>query len=91
MIDGLCDVEVFGLSRLVNRPIQVIVRNGIPDIVVDADSSSRIIEVIDEWREMGNWIQGEPEHHVWRVVTDNNAIMDIEEVETKWSIYRILD
>lgn len=79
------------MSRIVNRPIQVIVRYGEPYIITDGENTYTVESVLDKWVESGAWWDGEPERSVFRVLTTEQFMFDVERVAEKWSIYKVWD
>lgn len=79
------------MTRLVNRPVQVTTKNELPRSIIDRDVTHTITEIIDSWTESGAWWNDEASRHVFRVLTTDSSIMDIEQVKDKWFIYRIWD
>jgi hypothetical protein len=79
------------MSRLVQRKIEVHTdKRGDPVAFVDRDVSHVVTQVIDAWRESGEWWKGEPPHHVFRVMA-HDGLYDIEEVGEEWFLYRVWD
>jgi plastocyanin len=80
------------MSRLVHRPITVTTdERGDPVTFTDGNQTHHIAHVIDAWWESGEWIKNEPHHHVFRVLTTDNYVYDIELVGDQWFIYRVWD
>jgi hypothetical protein len=83
------------MSRIVNRPLHVPQTDdmGRPRAYVDEDGSQRTItEYLDTWREMGQWVTGEGERVVYRVLTADMAIIDLERRwDGQWMVYRVWD
>ena len=78
------------MSRLVERPIKVVAKDGVPHIVVDRGEQRKVSVVIDSC-EVGKWWENEPEHHVFRVVMVDGAVLDLDHSGDEWMIYRVLD
>jgi hypothetical protein len=80
------------MTRIVRRPVMVL---------LDADGHIlgfrdgvrvyRVQAVIDQWREMGAWWNGEPERRVIRVETADHGVYDLEHQGGAWYIYRVWD
>ena len=79
------------MSRLVERPVKVVVKDGVPYMVVDRDVQRKVSVVIDSWDEVGKWWEDEPEHHVFRVVMVDGAVFDLDHSADEWMVYRVLD
>lgn len=71
--------------------MKVVVKDGVPFIVVDRDEQRKISVVIDSWDEVGKWWEHDPEHHVFRVVMVDGAVLDLDHSADEWMIYRVLD
>ncbi|SFU37729.1 hypothetical protein SAMN05421543_101360 [Alicyclobacillus macrosporangiidus] len=80
------------VSRLVNRPIQVHGLCGeIPQVFRDGGKWHRVDCVIDRWIEMGDWWADQGPRVVVRVLTEDQALFDLEFVDERWFIYRVWD
>lgn len=79
------------MARLVNRPINVLCEDSTPTTMMDRDTTYHIAEIVDDWKEAGQWWAGEPSRHVYRVMTTELAVFDIEQVGQEWWLYRVWD
>ncbi|WP_169794002.1 DUF6504 family protein [Alicyclobacillus acidiphilus] len=80
------------MTRIVQRPVAVYRWNGMePEAFRDHDTEYVIVDVLDRWREMGNWWQGEGERLMMRVWTSANDLLDLEGESGEWRIYKIWD
>ncbi|WAH38631.1 hypothetical protein [Alicyclobacillus dauci] len=83
------------MSRIVNRPIHVnrIDDEGRPLSYTDAKGiEHRIRDYLDQWREMGDWIRGEGERVMYRVLTADMAMVELEHRwDDAWIVYRVFD
>ncbi|WP_067923738.1 DUF6504 family protein [Alicyclobacillus shizuokensis] len=81
------------MSRIVERPIQSIQTNdrGEPVAWLDRGVTHRVVEILDAWREAGNWWEDEPNRAMYRVLTSENYVYDLEESEGKWKVYKVWD
>ena len=79
------------MSRLVERPVTVVAKDGVPCTVVDRGEQRRVSVVIDSWDEVGKWWENELEHHVFRVVMVDGAVLDLDHTGDTWMIYRVWD
>ncbi|KPV42694.1 hypothetical protein [Alicyclobacillus ferrooxydans] len=81
------------MTRIVNRPIQVTDSNpqGFPVSFIDKNNEHCIVLIVDDWRESGNWIEGEPTRHLYRILTDTDACLELQEQGSIWSIYKVYD
>ncbi|WP_342664418.1 DUF6504 family protein [Alicyclobacillus herbarius] len=64
---------------------------GHPVAFVNPGRRLRVMEIYDYWCESGQWWEGEPEHHVFRLIADDGGFYDIEEVGKEWFLYRVWD
>jgi hypothetical protein len=88
------------MSRLVNRPITVTLKPRElfttsapqePATFTDGDYTHHITHIIDWWLESGAWWDDEPPRTVYRVLTADQGMYDIEFVGGQWFIYRVWD
>ena len=79
------------MSRLVERPVKVVVKDGVPVIVVDRGEQRKVSVIIGAWDEVGKWWEDEPEHHVFRVVIVDGVVLDLDHTGDTWMSYRVLD
>ncbi|WP_425388164.1 DUF6504 family protein [Alicyclobacillus ferrooxydans] len=81
------------MTRLIRREVSVVLSQGddTPASFLDGSEKHKITEVVDCWRESGEWWNGEPPRQIWRVFTDKNGFFDLEQVGDAWSIYRVWD
>ncbi|MGI6037290.1 MAG: DUF6504 family protein [Limnochordia bacterium] len=50
-----------------------------------------ITEIIDEWREAGQWWLGEPERHVYRVLTSTGGLYELHQAGGRWYLSQVFD
>lgn len=83
------------MSRIVNRPVQVtrVDDRGRPLSYVDTEGCEhQITDYIDEWREMGDWVRGEGERVMYRVLTNDMFVVELEHRwDGVWLVYRVFD
>lgn len=80
------------MSRLVHRLIEVeTLPHGEPVFIRDGPNSYQVSVVLDSWAEMGEWWRGEGLRKVFRVLTEEQGLFDIECVEKKWFLYKVWD
>lgn len=84
------------MTRIVRRPIFVSAwRADIPHYFEEKNSNFRseheVDCVLDGWSEMGEWWNGETERQVIRVLTVDNSIFDLEQLDGQWFIYKVWD
>lgn len=65
------------MSRIVNRPIKVIVRHDQPHTLIDGGDQHNVAEILDRWTESGAWWNQGPSRHVYRVITDEEYMFDV--------------
>ncbi|MBX6352565.1 MAG: hypothetical protein IRZ10_04455 [Thermoflavifilum sp.] len=79
------------MTRVVRRPVTVRTdAHGAPVCIVDGKAVHTVRTVIDHWRELGAWWEGETEFQLWRVETDA-GVFDLECAEGAWRVYRVWD
>lgn len=81
------------MTRLIRRMVSVVVsgeEEG-PSAFQDDGETYRVCSVVDAWREAGAWWDGNAGYQMWRVLTDNGAVFDLEHSSGRWWIYRIWD
>lgn len=80
------------MTRLVHRSIEVECGDdGGPRRFRDGSQVYSVVEVIDDWREMGAWWRGHGERSVWRVLTEDDYVFEIECRAGQWRLYRVWD
>ncbi|CAB3393433.1 conserved protein of unknown function [Kyrpidia spormannii] len=79
------------LSRLIDRPVAVRVKKGLPDSFSFRGQSHQILEIIDQWEESGAWWKGEPSYRIYRVQTADLGVFDLKRYKEEWRLYRIWD
>lgn len=79
------------MTRLVNRPTTVTLRDNQPHTFTDGDFTHVIALIVDSWDEAGAWWNDEPPRHLYRVTTTHDYSYDIERVGNEWWIYRVWD
>lgn len=81
------------MTRLIRREVSVTASqtDATPTSFQDGRVTHVITQVVDCWRESGEWWSGEPPRQIWRVCTDKHAVFDLEQVGEDWSIYRVWD
>ncbi|MGE5587347.1 MAG: DUF6504 family protein [Clostridia bacterium] len=79
--------------RRVNRSLQVVVREDRrPERFYWRRKWLRVLSIVDEWREVGDWWQGEGERRVFAVLADNGGVYELccDEREA-WRLTKIFD
>lgn len=85
-------VVIRAMTRIVHRPIVVhLGEGGVPAAFRDGMDRHAICEIVDHWLEAGEWWNGESQRHVYRVMTEDEGLFDIERIEEQWWIYKIWD
>ena len=81
------------MSRLIQRAVRVRLSpsDETPIAFEDGQQSHTITQVMDCWRESGEWWNGEAPRQIWRMYTDKQAVFDLEQIDDSWSIYRVWD
>jgi Domain of unknown function (DUF6504) len=81
------------MTRLIHRTVSVFSAqpDSTPVSFRDGNEAHIITQVVDCWRESGEWWKGELPRQIWRVCTDKHAVFDLEQVGGDWSIYRVWD
>lgn len=82
--------------RLIDRPIQVRKdRKGRPAAFFWRGQRHRVAEILDWWREIGEWWNTGQlvTHTTYRVVDDAGGVYEIDfrEPEGRWYLYRVYD
>jgi hypothetical protein len=81
------------VARIVNRPISVTLKGGIPTEFLCASERHVVEEVLDTWLEQGRWWEQEHETQTWRVHTARGGVFEIMQdlVTQKWVLYKAYD
>lgn len=85
------------MSRLIRRPIEVLRTLGpaydeAPAEFIDQGVRRRVAAIIDRWAEMGAWWEGEGQRYLFRIQTEDMAVMDVERTDRgEWFVYRVWD
>lgn len=72
------------MSRILKRPIEVLEfeSDGLtPRVFRDRDTVYVVTDLIDRWAESGDWLKGEGTLWMFRVLTKDMSIFDIERAE----------
>jgi hypothetical protein len=72
------------MSRILNRPIKILEfgPDGFtPRMFRDRGEIRVVTDIVDRWAESGDWLNGERGRWVFRVLTDDMGVFDIERVE----------
>lgn len=51
----------------------------------------RVAQVLDSWKETGEWWEGEKESTVWRLLTAKGGVVELYQYPDQWVLYRMLD
>jgi len=81
---------------LIDRPIQVWTdAEGRPIAFVWRGVRRRVAEILDDWREIGEWWDQDPpeERDVYRVRTEDGGVYEIDyrRPAGRWYLYRVYD
>lgn len=82
------------MSRLVYRPVCIEGWRGeSPSAYRDDLGVHAILCLIDSWAECGDWWAGEGTRTLYRIVTADQAVVDLErsQADGQWRLYRIWD
>ena len=80
------------MSKLANRGIKVVVREGRPERIHLNGKSYRVTAIADSWREVGYWWEGEEERDFYRVETSGGAYVIYRSRATShWFLHKVLD
>jgi hypothetical protein len=64
------------VSRLINRPVRVVERAGVP-LRFRYHGEHEVVDVVEEWRETGEWWRGEGERRVLRLRTRDGGFFEL--------------
>ncbi|ADU50190.1 hypothetical protein Tmar_0065 [Thermaerobacter marianensis DSM 12885] len=81
---------------LVDQPVQAWAdAQGRPAAFLWRGVRRRVVEILDEWRELGRWWEGDPpeERYVYRVRTEDGGVYEIEyrRPAGRWFLYKVWD
>jgi len=81
------------MPLLMDRQIKVSYKNNSIKRVHLDDKWIKINEILDVWRDIGCWWQGEKEKTFYRVQTFTGAVVEIYRIanDNKWFLYRVYD
>jgi len=80
------------LTHRVNAPIRVICRGKQPVAFSWGGRLYTIVQVIDSWKEMGEWWEKAPEITVYQVMTDDQGLYELHyQAVGRWILYKIYD
>ncbi|WP_029422039.1 hypothetical protein [Alicyclobacillus macrosporangiidus] len=72
------------MSRILHRSIEILefASDGFtPRVFRDRGVIRVITDLIDRWAESGDWLNGERDRWVFRILTEDMGVFDIERVE----------
>lgn len=80
------------MTRIVNRPIEIIEVDEFdtPRRFMDRGVIHTVLEIVDQWRESGNWWEGEGPRDMFQVITEY-GVYQLQSQSGKWMIYKVLD
>ncbi|MCR4402805.1 MAG: DUF6504 family protein [Firmicutes bacterium] len=79
--------------RRINRSLQVVAREDLrPERFYWRRKWLRVLSIVDEWREVGDWWRGEGERRAFTVLADNGGVYELccDEREA-WRLTKIFD
>jgi len=82
------------VSKIINEPITVHIKNNIPAAFIWRRRSYRVIEVISRWWEPAQWWNGEKARLLVRLLAASKISTGIYEVakhDADWFLNRVLD
>lgn len=82
------------MSKLIDRPIPrpMLGRERQPLLFTWRGQQYRVREVLDTWRDIGAWWEGEAEREYWRVETEDGGVWELwRNASGQWGLYRVYD
>ncbi len=80
------------MARRINMPIQVTCQRQAPMAFLWQKQSYTITQIIERWRECGEWWEKAPEITVYQVLTDTQGLYELHHMATgQWLLYKIYD
>lgn len=83
----------FLMTRLVIEQLQVTSRNDGQPAGFNRHGWHTVTEIVDHWRELGAWWEGEGPRDVWHIITDKGLECELHYLKAlqQWVLYRIYD
>ncbi|NLA59275.1 MAG: hypothetical protein GX855_10300 [Firmicutes bacterium] len=80
------------MARRVNAPIQVFCQSKQPAAFSWEGRLYTIVQIIESWRERGEWWEKAPEITVYQVMTADQGLYELHHQATgQWILYKIYD
>jgi hypothetical protein len=80
------------VARRVNAPIQVVCRRNQPAAFSWEGRLHSIAQIIESWKERGEWWEKAPEITVYQVMTDDQGLYELHhQAAGRWILYKIYD
>lgn len=81
------------MRTALNRPVQVFKHNRLPFKIIWSEREAFVTKIIDYWKDIGDWWQGEGEKDFFRLYLDNGTLCEIyyDYQEDIWQLYKIYD
>ncbi len=80
------------MARRINASIQVTCQGERPISFLWENQYRTIVQIIESWKESGEWWEKAPEITVYQVLTDTQGLYELHQQATgKWVLYKIYD
>ncbi len=78
--------------KLINKPVPVKSSNGNPVLFSFRGSEFKVQDILDLWKDVGEWWNGEGEKAFYRVSLVGHGLAEVyyDEKEMKWYLYSLL-
>lgn len=83
--------EVGATTRIIDRPITVVVGPDGTPRQFSYRGRQRVQAIVDRWTEAGEWWDGEGERTVYRVLSERGSLFELELRDGQWRLYREYD
>ncbi len=79
------------LSKIVDQPVLMVAERGAPKRFFWFKRWVNVEKVMDIWKEIGRWWEGDGERLCFRVLSSEGGMYEIYIRKKEWSLYKVYD
>ena len=79
------------MSKIIDQPVLVLTEKDAPKRFFWFKRWVNISKILDAWRDVGRWWDGDQEKTFFRVVSSEGGIYEVYSEKGRWNLYKVYD
>jgi len=79
------------MSKIIDQPVLVLAEKDVPKRFFWFKRWVNVSKILDAWRDVGRWWDGDQEKTFFRVVSSEGSIYEVYSEKGRWNLYKVYD